>query len=135
MRPNEMDVSRAVQDLEENGSSEDPIWFRGKETTPNRLEHTLSRVSCWAKDVSIGYYGGVNLHMIKRGTLSGMVADRRRLRERRDEVPKQRTVRAILKDIIIAFELEFHDDGRVACIAYPKEVRDLAAEAHRKLRL
>lgn len=135
-----MTVDRAVQDLEENGSAEDPIFYRDHETTPSRLEHMFEQNPfCSASYIRIGYYGGRDLHLIKRGTLSGMVADRRRLqerlRERLTEDPKQRSVRAILKDLIIAFDLEFAKDGHVSCMAFPKEVRELAAEAHRKLKL
>lgn len=136
MRPHEMNVDQAVVDLEENGSAEDPIFYGGHETSPSRLEHMFhNNLSLHASKVRIGYYGGRDLHLIKSGTLSGMVADRRRLRERQFEDPKQRSVRVILKDLIIAFDLEFGPDGRVDSIAYPKEVRDLAAEAHTRLKL
>lgn len=85
MRPNEMDLARAVQDLEENGSSQDPIFLGGEETTPEQLEYVGKLCELpgtpMAKDIKISYYGGKDLHLIKRGTLSGMVKDRRRLRE------------------------------------------------------
>jgi len=90
MRPNEMSVNRAIQDLEEHGSSQDPIWYQGEETTPEQLSWKVddgrSDLSGYvlAGDVRISYYGGKDLHLIKRGTLSGMVRDRRRLREDRD---------------------------------------------------
>lgn len=130
MRPNEMDISRAVQDLEENGSAEDPIFYKGQETTPNRLEHELTHLGpLKAKNVVIGYYGGRELHLIKRGTLSGMVSDRRRLRQRRDEPKKHRPYKRILADIVDAFELEFRDGEASCCIAYPVELKELAREA------
>lgn len=90
MKPHEMSVDRAIQDLEEHGSSQDPIFYKGQETTPEQLSWKVDDGRCdlrgytLAGEVRIGYYGGKDLHLIKRGTLSGMVKDRRRLREDRD---------------------------------------------------
>jgi hypothetical protein len=42
--------------------------------------------------------------------------------------------RDLLTKLIAAMELEFHDDGRVACIAYPPALRELAKQAHDHLK-
>jgi hypothetical protein len=78
-----MNLSRAVQDLEENGSSQDPIWYKGEETTPEQLEWKVSDNRhggmAAASKIRITYYGYVKGDCLKKvnGTLSGMVRDRR----------------------------------------------------------
>ncbi len=78
-----MNVGQAIWDLEENGSSRDPIFYGDWETTPDwlRSEIYLSRL---ASSVRIGYYGGPDHHLVKHGTLSGMVQDRRKTRVARE---------------------------------------------------
>ena len=129
-----MDIHRAILDLEDNGSSQDPVFFEGKEIMAEELQYHINvGLVTPARDIKIGYWGGRDLHLIRRGTLSGMVLDRRRLRARNEKPEPKRNARHILEDMVVAAELEFHPDGTIGCISYPTELRALFLEAHNHL--
>lgn len=88
MRPHEMNLHEAVDELENLGSSHDPIFWEDHETTPESLEGALggSTICTRASKIRISYYGGVDPLVLRKGTLSGMVADRRRMVAREDSV-------------------------------------------------
>ena len=74
-----MYLDEAVTLLDDLCSSQDPIFYKGVETTPSELpylgafgrDHTIL-----AKDIRVSYYGGAPFRLI-HGTLSGMVKDRK----------------------------------------------------------
>ncbi len=69
-----MKVHEALEALESAGSASDPILYRGEETTAVDLD--LPSLDDASK-VRIGYWGK-GIRLVKRGTLSGMVRERRR---------------------------------------------------------
>ena len=81
-----MYLDDALKLLEDLYSGDDPIIFKGAETTPNELpylnafgyDHTLR-----AEHIRISYYGDEPLRLI-HGTLSGMVKDRKGLRSTKE---------------------------------------------------
>lgn len=130
MRPYEMTVGRALLDLEDHGSDRDLVIFQGREIEASGLPYRDDRM---AKDVRIGYWAR-GYRFVARGTLSGMVADRRLGRHlSRRPRPRHRPHRQILSDLVDAFALEFAPDGHVDSIAYPAELRELAREAYLSL--
>lgn len=76
MRPHEMSVEEAKEALDDLGSSQDPIWLGDFETVPENLDVYWSARACMTR---ISYYRGDDPLAIRKGTLSGMVADRRRM--------------------------------------------------------
>jgi hypothetical protein len=73
-----MYLDSAVDLLDDLCSHQDPILYKGAETTPEELDYLLTDPYLLAKDIRISYYGGAPFRLI-HGTLSGMVADRKRL--------------------------------------------------------
>lgn len=74
-----MTVDEALRKLDELGSTDDPIWVGGEETTPADLATDLWPGTDDASEVRITYWGergGTWRFRKKRGTLSGMVKDR-----------------------------------------------------------
>lgn len=78
MRPQDMNLGEALLDLRRNGSEDDPIEYRGEETTPTQLEWKLGPLAS-ARSTRISYSASRRgrLTHIRNGTLSGMVRDRR----------------------------------------------------------
>ena len=76
-----MNIGEAVYELDKLGSASDPIWHKGKETSPNSLLDYQNDVQELTRAciVRIEYYGD---HGKVKGTLSGMVANRIRLQRR-----------------------------------------------------
>ena len=94
----DMDAEEAFQLLENLGSADDPIKFRGKEMTPNDLYYEDGVGECSRRlepclrpgQIRIGFYGdiprgqdkGVGFGWRPNSTLKQMVEDRIRLKER-----------------------------------------------------
>lgn len=71
-------VEQAVGILEIMGSNQDPIFFKGEESTPDNLTATYGHEVCEitpASKVYIQYWGG-DPHRKIMGTLQGMVRER-----------------------------------------------------------
>jgi len=71
-----MSLENAVAALERLASDEDPIRYRGADTTPRDLADLLNP-QLPASSVRIGYYSEHGY--VRNGTVSGMVKDRERL--------------------------------------------------------
>ena len=83
-----MDAWEAIQLLDSDlGSGQDPIIFRGDDTTPMDLGYKVS--STPAQQVRLSYYGDVDgkCKLIRGGTLKRMVEDRINLRLARKPEP------------------------------------------------
>lgn len=74
-----MTIQECVEALYRLDSDQDPITYRGKETTPQELHYELNDLQP-ASGIRIGYYAKKG--WIQNGTLTGMLADRKRLEKR-----------------------------------------------------
>ncbi len=74
----------AVLALEKLGSNQDPIFYLGRETTPESLSYQLHEERD-IRDIRISYYGGTGpmFRLIRGGTFAGMIRDRKRLLKRK----------------------------------------------------
>lgn len=74
----EINANTALQYLERFSSEDDPIWYKGEETTPRDLLWDNNIGTVRAGKVRITYYGGPpnECRMIRNGTLSAMVRNR-----------------------------------------------------------
>ena len=77
-----MNLHDAVAILDGLGSCQDPIWYKGEQTTVDRLVVGLDR-ACPAELTRISYWGEKDgkVRLIKNGTVTGMIADRQRLKK------------------------------------------------------
>jgi hypothetical protein len=66
-------LDEAVRILDHLGSANDPIFFKGKETTPADLLHSCPQV--YLSRIRIGYFAA-RLRRVERGTFMGMITDR-----------------------------------------------------------
>lgn len=75
----ELDVGEALAELEQLGSSEDPIVYQGQEMTPSELVYRAK--PNLAKHVRVSFWGEVDgrCRLIRGSNLARMVADRRKL--------------------------------------------------------
>lgn len=96
-----MYLHEATDLLDEMYSSQDPIYYKGDETTPDELPYLLHH-TILARDVRISYYGREPLRLV-HGSLSGMVMDRKQLlgvrwpaSHREDSADAVRRVNAII---------------------------------------
>lgn len=116
-------VDQAVDDyLEELGSSQDPIFWKGEETTPTDLRYRVPGED--PAQVRITYWGGSlegRQRLIRGGTVLGMIADRIHLSRRPfpSYVPRKEKA-SILKAL------------RDADLSYPFRLK-LAAQEIRRL--
>jgi len=75
LRPEDMDLAEAVNDLARHGAAGDPIQWRAEKTIPSGL-CSLMPDTTKAKSIRIKYWGPNGL-IRHGGTLCGMVKDRR----------------------------------------------------------
>ncbi|WP_415907014.1 hypothetical protein [Oleiharenicola sp. Vm1] len=76
MKTSEMTFAEWLRALDRRGSTEDPIYCDGRETTPTELAHRFDSLERIA-GVRIQYFGGTPLHLIA-GTAGGMLRERAR---------------------------------------------------------
>lgn len=76
MKTSDMTFAEWLRALDRRGSSEDPIYFAGRETTPTELAQKFNSLDRIA-GLRIQYFGGEPLHLIE-GTAGGMLRERAR---------------------------------------------------------
>jgi len=81
IKPSELSLFDCVELLGRFYSSQDPITWKGEDTTPDGLIGVLSDFHP-ASTIRIDYYG-MEGREIKNGTLTGMLADRAKCKELR----------------------------------------------------
>ena len=74
-----MTLQSAVEELSRLGSNDDPIVYRGDDTTPQELADRWG-YDALAANFRISYYSvrAGKVRLLKNGTLGGMIRDRKR---------------------------------------------------------
>lgn len=73
----DLDVRTALEILDALWSSDDPIWYQGKETTPDGLRDEPLDMSADARRIRIMFFGKHGRGIRRRqGTLHSMILDR-----------------------------------------------------------
>lgn len=72
-----MSLDQALAELDECASTQDPIIYKGEETSPEQLLYLLDQTLLAGK-VRFSYWGMKSncTQLIRNGTLAGMVKDR-----------------------------------------------------------
>lgn len=109
-----MNIDDAVRRLGELGSEDDPIIYRGEETTPRQLEDHL----CWttpAGEPRISFYGTLangKFGLRRSSTLLQMIRDREEMFEREKAEKTTLTPKREVEYIVSWFEYIGYDKPR-----------------------